>query len=156
MDFTKLHVEVDYYSQCTPYLTGNPEVTVKQCQSLQKCWWRVGGKQMIYHFAQRDHWIGWPLATMMVHQINLHVLSIGIYMVGLDGLLIRGWVIPKTLDISKHTHTHYYCKTHDFSGSLRFDPLLFSFIMGPSAISSLTSCFSQTQDEKPLICLLYG
>jgi hypothetical protein len=46
----------------------------------------VGGKQMSYYFAQRNHWIGSPLATMMVKQINLHVLSIGIYVVRLDGL----------------------------------------------------------------------
>ncbi len=59
-----------------------------------------------YYFAQRDHWIGWPLATMMVEQINLHVLSIGIYVVRLDGLPIMGWLIPKTPDISKQTHTH--------------------------------------------------
>jgi hypothetical protein len=106
------------------------------------------------------------LATMMVEQINLHVLSIGIYVIGLDGLPIMGWLIPKTPDISKqtntHTHTHTQvqvpkkCKTHEFSGSLRFDPLLFSFIMGPPAISSFTSCFSQTHDEKPPICLSYG
>ncbi len=111
---------------------------------------------MIYYFAQRDHWIGWPLATMMVKQINLHVLSIDIYVVGLDGLPIAGWVIPKTPDISNtHTHTHTHtspsakeCKNRYFSGSLRFDPLLFFFIMGLSAISSFTSCFSKTQDEK--------
>ncbi len=62
----------------------------------------MGGKQMIFYFAQRDHWIGWPPGK----QINLHVLSIGIYVVGLDGLPTTGWVIPKTPDISKQTHTH--------------------------------------------------
>jgi len=80
----------------------------------------VGGKQMNYYFAQRNHWIGWSLATMMVKQINLHVLSIGIYVVGLDGLPITGWVIPKTLDISKQTHTHTH--THKSKCQKMQDP----------------------------------
>lgn len=107
MDFTKLHVEVDY-SQCRPYLMGNPEVKVKQCQPLQNCWWWVGGKQMIYYFAQRDHWIAWPLATMMVKQFNLHVSNIGTYVVGLDRLPTTNGLdyAQNTWYFKTNTHTH--------------------------------------------------